>query len=290
MNFDAKKHEIGDIGSFSNRNVPFVKARMGEVVRRSRRNFGREGTWESSINNSLSYNWLCLSVTNVGESPASIPLVKEGFQLRRIPIRSSRDRTILALSPGSGFNSSLGSKWALELFSIWAWLLFSLAVLRNRASSKAARSSDVTAIAVGLRRSIVGFWWTIVENKCNKIQSATGRFSRSVERKMLPMHSFMHVNSGHGMAFTWSYPEILLCQLFGYAGSTNLHRRHNTIHSSWSSLLLQWGRKNASNSVAPGIPIQRTPAFGRGNHHLVPPILRNAASNGPIVRYVCFIL
>lgn len=120
MNFDAKKHEIGDIGSFSNRNVPFVKARMGEVVRRSRRNFGREGTWESSINNSFSYNWLCLSVTNVGESPASIPLVKEGFQLRRIPIRSSRDRTILALSPGSGFNSSLGSKWALELFSIWA--------------------------------------------------------------------------------------------------------------------------------------------------------------------------
>lgn len=38
-----------------------------------------------------------------------------------------------------------------------AWLLFSLASLRSRAFSKAARSSDVTAIAVGLRRSMVGF-------------------------------------------------------------------------------------------------------------------------------------
>lgn len=81
---------------------------------------------------------------------------------RRIPILSSRDRTILALSPGKGFNSSLGSKCVFALPSSRDWLLllllfpllFSWASLRRRASSKAARSSDVTAIAVGLRRSI----------------------------------------------------------------------------------------------------------------------------------------
>lgn len=95
--------------------MPLVEAGMDEVARRFRsvgRALGKVGSTTR-----FSYNWLCSSVTNVGESPASISLGKEGFQLRRIPIRSSRDRTILALSPGSGFNSSLGSKWALELFS-----------------------------------------------------------------------------------------------------------------------------------------------------------------------------
>ena len=90
---------------------------------------------------------------------------------RRIPIRSSRDRTILALSPGKGFNSSLGSKCVFALPSSRDWLLllllpllFSWASLWRRASSKAARSSDVTAIAVGLRRSMVSCPWCVVSS------------------------------------------------------------------------------------------------------------------------------
>ena len=79
------------------------------------------------------------------------------LQLRRLtPILSSRDLTILALSPGRGFNSSLGSKLVFEPFFVLFWpLLFSCVSLRSRVSSKVARSSDVIAIAVGLRRSIL---------------------------------------------------------------------------------------------------------------------------------------
>ncbi|XHG02790.1 hypothetical protein AWENTII_006120 [Aspergillus wentii] len=79
----------------------------------------------------------------------------QASQLRRlIPILSSRDLTILALSPGRGFNSSLGSKLVFELFFVLLGSLSPSANLRSRVSSKLETSSDVIAMAVGLRRSI----------------------------------------------------------------------------------------------------------------------------------------
>lgn len=80
-----------------------------------------------------------------------------------MPILSSRVRTILALSPGSGFSSSLGSMLTLEdPFACCSGCLFSSDSLRSLASSKAAMSSEVIAIAVGFRRSILA-----VERYCN---------------------------------------------------------------------------------------------------------------------------
>ncbi|KAL2869923.1 uncharacterized protein BJX67DRAFT_300098 [Aspergillus lucknowensis] len=71
-----------------------------------------------------------------------------------MPMRSSRDRTILALSPGKGFNSSLGSRFTRGPLCDG---LFSRSSLRSRSSSNIVRSSDVIAIAVGLRRIIARF-------------------------------------------------------------------------------------------------------------------------------------
>lgn len=76
------------------------------------------------------------------------------IQPRLSPILSSRERTIRALSPGSGFNSSLGSKFGLELFFSCSGCCFS-SCFRSRASSNAAMSSEEIVIAVGFRRSIL---------------------------------------------------------------------------------------------------------------------------------------
>lgn len=81
-----------------------------------------------------------------------------------MPILSSRVRIILALSPGSGFSSSLGSRLALEdPFACCSGCLFSSDSFRSLASSKAAMSSEVIAIAVGFRRSILA-----VKRYCNE--------------------------------------------------------------------------------------------------------------------------
>lgn len=79
-----------------------------------------------------------------------------------VPIRSSRDLTILALSPGKGFNSSLGSKLAGMRFCADSRPLFSRSNLRSRSSSKIVRSSDVIVMAVGFRRIIVKVLLTTV--------------------------------------------------------------------------------------------------------------------------------
>lgn len=97
-------------------------------------------------------------------------------QLRRLmPILSSRVRTILALSPGSGFSSSLGSMLTLEVaFACCSGCLFSSDSLRSLASSKAAMSSEVIAIAVGFRRSIL-----TVERYCNEPKEDLAAFTWS---------------------------------------------------------------------------------------------------------------
>ena len=70
------------------------------------------------------------------------------------PMRSSLVLTIRALSPGKGFNSSLGSSEPAfsGLLSVRLRFPVSFAL---RASSYAATSSEVSVIAVGLRLSIL---------------------------------------------------------------------------------------------------------------------------------------
>lgn len=84
------------------------------------------------------------------------------------PILSSLDLTILALSPGKGFNSSLGSYFLPEVLSVdsdraspspppssaLSLLAASCSSFWSRSSSNAIRSSGVIVMAVGLRRSI----------------------------------------------------------------------------------------------------------------------------------------
>lgn len=68
-----------------------------------------------------------------------------------IPNLSSLLRAILALSPGNGFISSFGSREVPVAF----WLVLESGLFSLRESSKAAMSSAVMVMAVGLRRSIV---------------------------------------------------------------------------------------------------------------------------------------
>ncbi|KAL1972133.1 hypothetical protein VTN31DRAFT_7352 [Thermomyces dupontii] len=89
------------------------------------------------------------------------------YHLLPNPILSSLDRTIRALSPGNGFNSSFGSYFlvvnSLSMYSGWPPLpplpsRVSSSFLRRRASSNAVMSSGVIVMAVGFRRSILFFF------------------------------------------------------------------------------------------------------------------------------------
>lgn len=96
---------------------------------------------------------------------------------RPMPILSSRDRTILALSPGRGFNSSLGSKLTLELLFPCSGCWF-CSSLRSLASSNTAMSSEVIVIAVGFRRSMID---TLIEWELSGRRR--GRSMRSMEQE-----------------------------------------------------------------------------------------------------------
>ncbi len=128
----------------------------------------------------------------------SLPPIQPGFLFPPIPtphrpttpILSSLPSavlTILALSPGNGLSSSFGSitpSLAAAEEEVVAVLvgLFSLLRAAVRKSSKAATSSDVRVMAVGLRRSIVVvLGWALAEGGLWDVERIKGDISATVK-------------------------------------------------------------------------------------------------------------